>query len=202
MTRRSPDESSLGQLSSLTPAEQNVLDEALTGATAREIGERLSLTEATVRSHLSRIYLKLGVSGRVALLASFRETDAEAEPTPVQPASRSPRRSQATRAAVIGLAAVAIFVASVATIRAVVERDPADTPSVSYELAVPVVADRFLASHEYEVQAFRLEQVAATGSAGERVLVPVALALLPYTIVLLGLGYALARVTAPAGLRR
>ena len=62
----------IARLSALTPAEQAVLDQALTGVTAREIAERLSLSEATVRSHLSSIYVKLGVSGRVALLAHFR----------------------------------------------------------------------------------------------------------------------------------
>lgn len=71
----------------LAPAEQAVLDQALTGVPAREIAEHLSLSEATVRSHLSSIYVKLGVSGRVALLAHFRGgesalTGVEAPPTP------------------------------------------------------------------------------------------------------------------------
>ena len=65
-------EMTIARLSALTPAEQAVLDQALTGVTAREIAEHLSLSEATVRSHLSSIYVKLGVSGRVALLAHFR----------------------------------------------------------------------------------------------------------------------------------
>ena len=69
-------EMALARLSALTPAEQAVLDQALTGVTAREIAEHLSLSEATVRSHLSSIYVKLGVSGRVALLAHFRGSDA------------------------------------------------------------------------------------------------------------------------------
>src|SRR6188472_3927667 len=56
----------IARLSALTPAEQAVLDQALTGVTAREIAQHLSLSEATVRSHLSSIYVKLGVSGRVA----------------------------------------------------------------------------------------------------------------------------------------
>jgi DNA-binding CsgD family transcriptional regulator len=62
----------IAKLSVLTPAEQAVLDRALTGVPARDIAEHLSLSEATVRSHLSSIYVKLGVSGRVALLAHFR----------------------------------------------------------------------------------------------------------------------------------
>jgi DNA-binding CsgD family transcriptional regulator len=77
----------IAKLSALTPAEQAVLDQALTGVPAREIAERLSLSEATVRSHLSSIYVKLGVSGRVALLAHFRGTESvlpgvEAPPMP------------------------------------------------------------------------------------------------------------------------
>ena len=69
-------EMTIARLSALTPAEQAVLDQALTGVTAREIAEHLSLSEATVRSHLSSIYVKLGVSGRVALLAHFRGSEA------------------------------------------------------------------------------------------------------------------------------
>jgi DNA-binding CsgD family transcriptional regulator len=80
----------IAKLSALTPAEQAVLDQALTGVPAREIAEHLSLSEATVRSHLSSIYVKLGVSGRVALLAHFRGgesgvpgVDAPTAPRPV-----------------------------------------------------------------------------------------------------------------------
>jgi DNA-binding CsgD family transcriptional regulator len=77
----------IAKLSVLTPAEQAVLDQALTGVPAREIAEHLSLSEATVRSHLSSIYVKLGVSGRVALLAHFRGGESplpsvEAPPAP------------------------------------------------------------------------------------------------------------------------
>ena len=80
-------EMTIARLSALTPAEQAVLDQALTGVTAREIAEHLSLSEATVRSHLSSIYVKLGVSGRVALLAHFRGTEAALPPaeTPAPP---------------------------------------------------------------------------------------------------------------------
>lgn len=74
--RNDDPEMTIARLSVLTPAEQAVLDQALTGVPAREIAEHLSLSEATVRSHLSSIYVKLGVSGRVALLAHFRGGDA------------------------------------------------------------------------------------------------------------------------------
>jgi DNA-binding CsgD family transcriptional regulator len=56
-------------LSVLSPAESQVLDVAIQGLSVRDIAQRLSLTEATIRSHLSAIYAKLGVSGRVELLA-------------------------------------------------------------------------------------------------------------------------------------
>jgi len=78
-------EMTIARLSALTPAEQAVLDQALTGVTAREIAEHLSLSEATVRSHLSSIYVKLGVSGRVALLAHFRGP--ESFPPPAEAAA-------------------------------------------------------------------------------------------------------------------
>ena len=86
----------IAKLSALSPAEQAVLDEALTGVTAREVAERLSLSEATVRSHLSSIYVKLGVSGRVALLAQFRASDA------VAPHADPPAARRSTAATVAG----------------------------------------------------------------------------------------------------
>ena len=83
----------IAKLSALSPAEQAVLDQALTGVTAREVAERLSLSEATVRSHLSSIYVKLGVSGRVALLAHFRGSEAV---TPRVEAAAPPRSIEAS----------------------------------------------------------------------------------------------------------
>lgn len=78
----------IAKLSALTPAEQAVLDQALTGVPAREIAEHLSISEGTVRSHLSSIYVKLGVSGRVALLAHFRGGESS---LPAAQAAASPR---------------------------------------------------------------------------------------------------------------
>ena len=81
----------IASLSALTPAEQAVLDQALTGVPARGIAEHMSLSEATVRSHLSSIYVKLGVSGRVALLAHFRggESIVPSVQAPASPRQRS-----------------------------------------------------------------------------------------------------------------
>jgi DNA-binding CsgD family transcriptional regulator len=59
-------------LAALSEREREVLELALRGLPARAIAERLTLTEATIRSHLARIYAKLGVGGRVELLTRFR----------------------------------------------------------------------------------------------------------------------------------
>ncbi len=56
----------------LSPREAEVVEVAREGLSARGIAERLSLTEATVRSHLSAAYSKLGVSGRVELMARMK----------------------------------------------------------------------------------------------------------------------------------
>jgi DNA-binding CsgD family transcriptional regulator len=64
-----PSEPAGVDLAALSEREREVLELALTGLSARAIAERLTLTEATIRSHLSRIYAKLGVGGRVELLA-------------------------------------------------------------------------------------------------------------------------------------
>lgn len=54
----------------LTDRERDVIQVAALGLTARQIGERLGLSERTVTTHLSRIYRKLGVSTRMAAVSS------------------------------------------------------------------------------------------------------------------------------------
>lgn len=56
---------------SLTPAERSVVEECVTGASNHEIAETLSLSEATVRTHLTHAYAKLGVTGRARLIAKW-----------------------------------------------------------------------------------------------------------------------------------
>jgi DNA-binding CsgD family transcriptional regulator len=53
------------RLAPLTPREESVLEHAASGARTIEIAERLGISEPTVKSHLSRIYRKLGVRNRV-----------------------------------------------------------------------------------------------------------------------------------------
>jgi DNA-binding CsgD family transcriptional regulator len=71
----------------LTPAEQRVLALAADGLSVREIAQTLVLTEATIHSHLSHIYAKLGVRGRVGLLAKLAaDSQSDRQEPPVPPA--------------------------------------------------------------------------------------------------------------------
>jgi DNA-binding CsgD family transcriptional regulator len=67
----------------LSPSERRVLELARSGSTARQVADQLSLSEATVRTHLSHIYAKFGVRGRLELLAHLQGTPmAREEPPP------------------------------------------------------------------------------------------------------------------------
>ena len=57
----------------LSEREVQVLDRLQSGATAREIGAELYVSHETVRSHLKRIYRKLGVHDRTAALERAHE---------------------------------------------------------------------------------------------------------------------------------
>ena len=54
----------------VTEREREVLALAAQGFTARQIGNRLGVTERTVTTHLDHIYRKLGVSGRMAAISA------------------------------------------------------------------------------------------------------------------------------------
>jgi two-component system nitrate/nitrite response regulator NarL len=64
-----------GGMTRLTPRESEVVHLLAEGLSTREIGQKLGLTEHTIRNYLSAIYDKLGVSSRVelALYAVARE---------------------------------------------------------------------------------------------------------------------------------
>jgi DNA-binding CsgD family transcriptional regulator len=53
----------------LSGAERLVLDELVAGRSNREIGQRLFISPETVRTHLTRIYRKLGVRSRLEAAA-------------------------------------------------------------------------------------------------------------------------------------
>lgn len=56
---------SSGDVDELTPREVEVLEEVVTGATNKEIAERLHITENTVKIHLRNILEKLQVQNRI-----------------------------------------------------------------------------------------------------------------------------------------
>jgi DNA-binding CsgD family transcriptional regulator len=59
----------------LTEQEQRVARIASTGATNIEIARQLHLSVSTIRTHLERIYAKLGIHSRRELIATARTTD-------------------------------------------------------------------------------------------------------------------------------
>jgi DNA-binding CsgD family transcriptional regulator len=104
-------EQSAVDLDALSEREREVLGLALAGLSARAIAERLTLTEATVRSHLSRIYAKTGVGGRVELLAranGHAPAPDAAGALPFEPAGSPPRRRRRLRSALVAGTVVAL----------------------------------------------------------------------------------------------
>lgn len=102
------------ELSALSPREREVLDAALEGLSARAIATRLSLSEATVRSHLSAIYSKLEVGGRVELLARLIGKASSPSPvheTTIETDDREPRddRPKNRRAVLVAVVTVAVL---------------------------------------------------------------------------------------------
>jgi DNA-binding CsgD family transcriptional regulator len=64
----------VGLNGALSPREQEVLDLLAAGSTNGEIGQRLSVTENTVKSHLTRVYRKLGVRSRTEAITAYLES--------------------------------------------------------------------------------------------------------------------------------
>lgn len=59
------------RLESLSPREQEILGEVLSGKRVSDIAKTLSISRHTVRNHLKAIYRKLGVHSQVELLGRF-----------------------------------------------------------------------------------------------------------------------------------
>ena len=60
---------------SLTRREREVISLAMSGLTAREIGEHLFIGERTVETHLANVYAKLGIGSRMGLLRIAQRLD-------------------------------------------------------------------------------------------------------------------------------
>lgn len=77
----------------LSPRETEVLRLAAEGATNREIGRRMHVSEATVKTHLLRAYDKLGVNDRTAaVVTALRRGLLHLDDEPVEPATRRDTR--------------------------------------------------------------------------------------------------------------
>jgi DNA-binding NarL/FixJ family response regulator len=80
--------------SRLSRREREVLRHAATGVCNKDLADRLSISEATVKVHLTRIFQKLGVPGRAALAAAYHDVTA-LDPMPL-PAGRTRAISRTT----------------------------------------------------------------------------------------------------------
>ncbi len=69
----------------LSPREEQVFRYAASGAANKELAQRLAISEATVKVHLTRIFQKLGVTGRAELAAVYYGLRAAPSATPPQP---------------------------------------------------------------------------------------------------------------------
>ncbi len=69
LTRRAPKESATGtnHLDHLTPREREIVHQVAGGASNKEIANRLNVTEATIKAHLTAVFRKLGLSDRLHL---------------------------------------------------------------------------------------------------------------------------------------
>jgi DNA-binding NarL/FixJ family response regulator len=79
-----PDVSNQAKLAELTPREREVLELVASGLSNREIAAQLVIEEATVRSHIRRILMKLGLRDRVQIVIFAYETGV------IQPAPSAP----------------------------------------------------------------------------------------------------------------
>ncbi len=74
------------RLGRVTPRERQIVDLLSAGASNKEIAKRLNVTERTVKAHLTTIFRKLGLSGRLQLaLFALEHGRSSREPEPIGP---------------------------------------------------------------------------------------------------------------------
>jgi DNA-binding CsgD family transcriptional regulator len=77
----------------LTERQRMVIAHVRQGYSNREIGDKLAISEDGVKAHLSRLYLRYGVTNRVELITSVDET--AGQPLPVASAASNGLRAHA-----------------------------------------------------------------------------------------------------------
>ena len=59
----------------LTKREKEIFDYLITNKTTKEIADKLSISEKTVRNHISNVMQKLGVKGRASAVIELLKLD-------------------------------------------------------------------------------------------------------------------------------
>ena len=67
------------EITALSKQEMGIVRLAASGLSNCEVGQRLSLSESTVRNHLVRVYEKLGISTRIELILYILSCDQSPE---------------------------------------------------------------------------------------------------------------------------
>ena len=69
------------RLEGLTPRERAIVAELSAGASNKEIAQKFAVTERTVKAHLTAVFRKLGISGRLQVALFMLEPSRSAPPS-------------------------------------------------------------------------------------------------------------------------